>query len=69
MADARQESDWSRTASVMALIANCNRDPKQRREPFAPQDFTPDRFRRRARQTPPPMVGIEALKVFVPKKD
>ncbi|MBX3356430.1 MAG: hypothetical protein KF724_12110 [Phycisphaeraceae bacterium] len=40
MAEARQRELWSRTASVMALIANTQRDPKKTR-PFRPSDFDP----------------------------
>jgi len=40
MAEARQRGDWARTSSIMALIANVNRDPKKHR-PFTPADFDP----------------------------
>ncbi|MBN2559919.1 MAG: hypothetical protein JXQ75_03190 [Phycisphaerae bacterium] len=39
MADGRQHHDWSVAASVMALIANCHRDPKTRA--FKPKEFHP----------------------------
>ena len=35
-----RRADW-RMASIMALIANANRDPKKRRRPFRPDDFLP----------------------------
>lgn len=34
--------DW-RAGLVASTIANANRDPKQRREPYQPKDFMPDR--------------------------
>ena len=39
MADFRNREDWERTANVMALIANCNRDPKKRPSPYSPGEF------------------------------
>ncbi|MFI4915584.1 MAG: hypothetical protein ACIAS6_03625 [Phycisphaerales bacterium JB060] len=40
MAEARQHDEWSRTSSVMALVANTQRNPKKTR-PFRPSDFDP----------------------------
>jgi hypothetical protein len=40
MVDAKVRSEWGQTASIMALIANCNRDPKKRRA-FEARDFMP----------------------------
>ncbi len=40
MAEARQRDEWARTSSLMALIANANRDPKRHRA-FRPTDFDP----------------------------
>ena len=40
MAEARQRDEWSRTSSVMALVANTQRNPKKTR-PFRPCDFDP----------------------------
>ena len=37
----RDKLEWSRTASIMALIANVNRDSKRRQEPFTIDDFSP----------------------------
>jgi hypothetical protein len=60
MAEARQQADWTRTASLMALIANCHRDPKKQRA-FRPSDFDP-----LARRSAPPKVGVDVLKdVFI----
>jgi len=40
MAEARSKAEWGRTASLMSLLANVNRDPKKHR-PFRPGDFDP----------------------------
>jgi len=40
MAEAKQRDEWARTSSLMALIANANRDPKKHRA-FRPNDFDP----------------------------
>ena len=40
MAEGRSREGWNRTASVMALLANVNRDPKKHR-PYGASDFHP----------------------------
>ncbi len=40
MAEARGRADWSRTSSLMALVANLVRDPRKGR-PARPSDFDP----------------------------
>lgn len=40
MAEGHHRDVWQHTASIMALIANVNRDPKKGR-PFKPSDFNP----------------------------
>ncbi len=39
MAEGRNENLWLLAAAVMALLANCHRDPKKRA--FTPDDFNP----------------------------
>jgi len=41
MADGRERSNWNRSAALMSLIANCNRDPKRQPRPFKADDFNP----------------------------
>ena len=41
MAEAKAKHDWNVTSSVMALLAEINRDRKRRRKPFKPDDFNP----------------------------
>ncbi len=40
MTEAKQQHQWQQTASLMALIANVNRDPKKTRA-FTVSDFDP----------------------------
>ena len=61
MAEARQREAWTRTASIMALIANANRDHKKTRA-FKPSDFDP--FSKSSKAAP--KVGVGVLKsVFI----
>jgi len=46
MAEARAKERWGHTSSLMALIANVNRDPKKH-QAFRPDDFSPYAPRRR----------------------
>lgn len=34
-------AEWGHTSSMMALIANCNRDAKKQSKPYTPSDFDP----------------------------
>lgn len=65
MTHARQQDAWNHTASVLAMLANVNRDPKKGRA-FKPTDFHPMPETKR-RTEPPPLKGeIGMLKtVFV----
>ena len=40
MAEGHSRDRWSRLASLLAMLANCNRDPKKGRA-FKPTDFDP----------------------------
>jgi len=62
------KDEWSRTASLMAFVANTQRDPKKTRA-FRPGDFDPF-----VKSSKPPTVGVEILKdVFlhgrIPKQE
>lgn len=62
MAEARTKDAWSRTSSVMALLANCHRDPKRTRT-YKPSQFDPYNRRRRSK---PIAVPLSVLReVFV----
>lgn len=40
LAEGAQRERWARTGALMALLANCHRDPAKCR-PFKPSDFDP----------------------------
>ncbi len=40
MAEAKAQNAWGRTSSLMALLANCHRDPRRTRA-YRPSDFDP----------------------------
>jgi hypothetical protein len=59
LTEARVKYDWSHTASEMALLANCHRDPNG--PAFSPRDFDPTSQPRK-----PASVPITVLKnIFV----
>ena len=65
MAEARRRDQWSHTATLLAMTANVNRNPKKRATPYSPLDFHPLVERR----TDKPKVGVGVLKtVFVRHK-
>ena len=65
MLDGRQRHDWSLASSIMAVIANTNRDPKRSR-PIKPSDFDP--FAKQSRAAPV-KVDVSVLKdVFIDRR-
>ena len=64
MVEGRTQEDWNHTASVLAMVANVNRDPKKGR-PLNPADFHPMR-ETKASAPPPPKAPVSLLKtIFV----
>lgn len=57
MVEARTQDEWARLSSLMALLANCNRDPK-RSKPYQPHDFDP--FGRRPEPKPADRAELRA---------
>jgi hypothetical protein len=65
MAEARSRERWNHTAALLALLANCHRDPRRRR-PYRPDDFLPTPP---ARPTPVPITDLSILKaVFIDRR-
>ena len=64
MSEARAQATWAHTSSVMALIANVNRDPKKTKE-FRPSDFNPLLGGGKRPGIPLRADTIDLLKVFV----
>jgi hypothetical protein len=69
MADAASRDRWNHTASLLALITNCHRDPKKSRA-ARPRDFHPHvKPARRRPDERKPRVGVEVLRqVFVDRR-
>ncbi len=66
MAEARSRERWSHTSAVLALLANCHRDPRKKPTPYQPADFNP--YQRR-RERPVRKASIQVLKqVFVDRR-
>ena len=64
MAEGRGREMWGHTSTVLAMMANCNRDPKKSRV-FSPSDFYPYAARRR-RGIPITAANIDVLRrIFV----
>lgn len=40
MAEGRSRENWQHTSAILALLYNCNRDPKKTK-PAKPSDFNP----------------------------
>ena len=64
MTEARERSEWARTSTLMALIANAHRDAKKTRA-FRPSDFDP--FAQRDKKTVGDMELLKAM--FTMKKE
>jgi hypothetical protein len=41
MVDGRRRETWNHTAHLLAMLANCHRDEKRRKNPFLPGEFNP----------------------------
>jgi len=66
MSEARAQAMWAHTSSIMALIANVNRDPKRTR-PFKPSDFNPLLGGAQRRGVPLRRDTLDLLKAFAGK--
>jgi len=58
MAEGRVKDEWARMSALLALLANCHRDPKKTRA-FKPGDFDP--FAKRPAPIP---IDMDDLKVM-----
>lgn len=67
MVDGKQQTTWQHTSTVLAMIANVNRDPKKTAT-FKPDDFNP--FAPKNAGTSKVSIktnNIEALKILLPE--
>jgi len=64
MSEGRQRAVWDSTSVIWATIANANRDPKKRSEPFCPSEIHPYRAAEEFREEQPQhadLLDLEAL--------
>jgi len=47
MTEGRDRHVWNVVSQMMALVANCHRDPKKQRKSFHPDDFNPVQTKKR----------------------
>ena len=66
MHEARRRNEWAHTANLMALIANCHRDPKRRARPFDAVDFLPWDLRRGVRRSAGMRLTARNLRLLKP---
>jgi hypothetical protein len=62
MHDGRSKSAWGHTSAIMALIANVNRDPTKKSEPFRVSDFNPYVTKPKTSKPDIPKVKMKSLK-------
>lgn len=62
MAEARQKSEWQRTAVACALLANCHSTKKR----FTADDFNP--YQEKQEKIWDQKMALEALRSFLPKQ-
>ena len=68
MAEGRGRDEWGRMSSLLALVANVNRDPKHTRA-FTPADFNPYEAKSESVGVPLTRENFRLLKqVFVDRK-
>lgn len=63
---ARRCDTWWHTANVMALVANCHRDPKRMRRPYDVSDFLPPDLRTAVRGTSGIRLTTDNLRALKP---
>jgi len=70
MSHGRIRQEWNYTSSLLAMIANANRDHKKRSRPFEAGEFHPfEKGKRRSAGMPVKAADIGLLKeLFVTKK-
>ena len=66
MVEARRRNEWVLASHIMALVANCNRDPQRQRRPFDIQDFLPSDLRSQVPRSRGERLTREALHALRP---
>lgn len=39
MTEGKQSADWARTSELLALTANCHRNPEKKKQEYLPREF------------------------------
>ncbi|MCE9618431.1 MAG: hypothetical protein K8R92_00795 [Planctomycetes bacterium] len=63
MSEARINQQWDHTASLMAVLAEINRNNEERKQPFTMMDFHPKHLQQRPVEKP--TISMAALKALV----
>lgn len=71
MADARERTEWIRSANLMAIIAEPNRDRKRKSNPFSALDFMPEHLKPVVlkKKPDPRAVAQQAIMAFARPED
>lgn len=72
MANGRRSAEWEHTSSILAILANCHRDSKERQKPYTPAEFNPTLDagqvqKAKAAANKPIPAQVSALKALLPK--
>ena len=62
MTEGKGKETWNHTASIMAIIANANRDSKKQKRPFSADDFNPYAIKKRKKEEDSGKAGFAMLK-------
>ena len=66
MLEARRREEWDHTSTVLAMLANVNRDPKRRPTAFTPAEFHPMSVK--PTHADLPKIGVRELKQVLSAK-
>lgn len=69
MVEGRSIAEWWHTAALIATLANQNRDPKKRRQPYEAEEFHPHYGKKKRRGgIPITKDTIGLLKIYLNKR-
>lgn len=69
MAEGKCKEAWGRTSTLLALLANVNRDPKKRSKEFTPSEFNPYEAREKKKQEEDGKAGFAMMKAAFCKSE
>jgi hypothetical protein len=65
MGEGRSKAAWLHTSSIVAMLAEINRDPKKRSRPYRAADFNPH-LQKKEKETPLKTVTMRELHGIMP---